>query len=236
MGRMFRVISEKFDRDRPARTGTGTVSNDAIPFVEVGGPDGFITSIAAPKPVVRTQPIALVESKPVPSILPDYLSVQFHTTTPTPVIGSDIAAELVAYHFPDHAISAEYRVLRDEIRQQHHTIGPKVFHFTCARPESGTTTVLLNYAITLALESDQTKVAIVDADFDSPTIAKKLAAADHHGLTEVLGNSVPLAWAVQPTTIPRLHVVPTGASELRPAAITDLPRILTQLKQSFDSF
>ena len=238
MGRMFRIISEKFDASHGhTRSGSGTAVNDVIPFVEVGGPDGFTTSIAAPKPVVRTQPVALVENKIVPSpnplARPEYLSVRFHTSTVAPIVGSEIAPELVAYHEPHHEISGEYRTLRDEIRHQLNAIGPKVLLFTAARPESGTTTVLLNFAITLAAEPDA-KVVIIDADFDSPTIAKKLVAADHHGLTDVLGNSVPLAWAVQPTTIPRVHVVPTGTAELRPAAITDLPRILAQLKQSFD--
>ena len=234
MGRMFRIISEKFDSSQGhVRSGSGLTVNEAIPFVEVGGPEGFVTSIAAPKPVAKPQPIANVEAKPSPLTRPEYLSVQFHTSTSQSAISSDIAPELVAYHEPQHEISGEYRTLRDEILQQLNAIGPKVLHFTAARPESGTTTVLLNLAITLA-SNPEAKVVIIDADFDSPTLAKKLAAGDHHGLTDVLGNSVPLAWAVQPTAIPRLHVVPTGTAELRPAAVTDLPRILAQLKQSFD--
>ncbi|MFO0935323.1 MAG: hypothetical protein U0798_02270 [Gemmataceae bacterium] len=243
---MFRIISEKFDpSNAPIRPGSGAIVNEAIPFVEIGGPEGFVTSIAPPAPTkaatrpqppVQAPPVAPIQSeapKPAPVARPEYLSVQFHSSTVPAAAGSGIAAELVAHHEPNHSISAEYRQVRDEIRHQHRAIGPKVFFFTSARPESGTTTVLLNFAITLAAEPES-KVVILDADFDSPTIARKLAAADHHGLTDVLGNSVPLAWAVQPTAIPRLHVVPTGTSELRPAAITDLPRIITQLKQSFD--
>ncbi len=236
MGRMFRVISEKFD-SAYSRSGSHPVVAEVVPFVEVGGPEGIVTSLHAPKPVVRPQPVAAVESKiqhsTPASSQPEYLSVQFHTTAQAPATGSDIALELVTHHEPGHAVSGEYRHVRNEIRQQLNSIGPKVLLFTAARPESGTTTVLLNLAITLAAEPD-TKVVILDADFDAPTIARKLAAADHHGLSDVLGNSIPLAWSVQPTAIPRLHVVPTGTAELKPSAITDLPRILTQLKQSFD--
>ena len=242
MGRMFRVISEKFEGgSAPTRAVPFSVPADVIPFVEVGGPEGLVTSVtpkAAPKPtlapaVVPTVVAPTIVAKP-PAVLAEYLSVQFHAATHAPSAGSDVAAELVAFHRPDHAVSGEYRLLKDEIRQQLREIGPKVLFFTAARPESGTTTVLLNTAITLAAESEHTNVVIVDADFDSPAAAKRLAAAEHHGLSDVLGNAVPLAWAVQPTTIPRVHVVPTGASELKAAALTDLPRILSQLKQSFD--
>lgn len=228
MGRMFRVISEKYEHGAsPARTGSAALTSEIIPFVEVGGPDGFITSIAAPKPVPRPA----VEAKPVEQ--PSYLSVQFHPGSAARTAGSDVAAELVAHHFPQHEISREYRTLRDEIRQQLNEIGPKVLLFTAARPQSGTTTVLLNYAITLAAESAESRVVVIDADFELPRIAKKLGATDHHGLSDVLGNSVPLAWAVQPTAVNRLQMIPAGTSEMKPAAITDLPRILSQLKQSF---
>jgi Mrp family chromosome partitioning ATPase len=229
MGRMFRVISEKYEHGpSPVRTGPAAIASETIPFVEVGGPDGFITSIAAPKAAPRPA----VEAKPVEQ--PGYLSVQFHPGSAARTAGSDVAAELVAHHFPEHTISGEYRTLRDEIRQQLSEIGPKVLLFTAARPQSGTTTVLLNYAITLAAESPESRVAVIDADFDHPQIAKKLGAADHHGLSDVLGNSVPLAWAVQPSAVSRLQVIPAGTSDMKPAAITDLPRILSQLKQSFD--
>jgi Mrp family chromosome partitioning ATPase len=271
MGRMFRIISDRHENTQGVRP--GYLIADAIPYVEVGGPEGVVTSIPSPKPVTRVEHVVReipvvkqpVYTQPVyhpvnlaadqrhftstvyqpvytqPVYQPHHLSVQLHrTATHTPVTAihhapaSDVVQEVVAYHHPEHGISNEYRVMRDEIRQMLTEIGSKSLYFTSARQHSGTTTVLLNLAATLAHDSNETKVIVVDADFDAPASARRLAAGQHQGLSDVLGQDVPLAWAIQPTGVPRVQVLSSGMTELRPAAATELPRLVAQLKQWFD--
>lgn len=281
MGRMFRIITDRQEQtlnQANARPSAYFVA-DTIPYVEVGGPEGVVTSIHSPAsqtakhithiPVrevapqqVYTQPVYQqvqpVYAQPVyaqpqytqpqytqptyqPVHQPQYLSVQLHRVVQQPMpmhtmqtVHSDVVPEVVAYHQPQHGVSNEYRVLKDEIRQQLTEIGPKAIYFTSAKQHSGTTTVLLNLAATLALETNESKVIVVDADFDTPISARRLAAGEHHGLTDVLGQNVPLAWAIQPTGVPRVQVLSAGVSELRAAGATDMPRLITQLKQWFD--
>lgn len=231
MGRMFRILSDKADPVPGLRPQSTPAAE--TPYVEIGGPEGLISSIASPVPVAPAAQ-SLPERWIPASNEPAYLSVQFHRAQSTHGFVSDLAPEIVAHYLPDHPVSAEYRQLRDEIRDQLREIGPKAILLSAARSESGTTTVLLNLAVTLAREVNETKVAIVDADFDKPAIAGRMAVSDQHGLTDVLNQNVPLAWAMQPTTVPRLQVLAAGHSELKPAAATDLPRLIAQLKQWFD--
>lgn len=243
MGRMFRILSDRHDAPMGG-TANGwliaDVGGSTVPYIEVGGPQGLVTSIAPPPaaPTVKTAAREAVVPAVAPAAKPaahDYLSVRFHhPRVEAPEPGSDVAHEVVAFHHADHEISLEYRVVRDEIRHQHNEIGAKAIAFVATKPHSGTTTVLLNLAATFAAESNDAKVIVVDADFDTPAGAKRLAAGEHHGLTDVLGQSVPLAWAIQPSGVPRVQVLSAGLSELKPAAATDLPRLITQLRQWFD--
>ena len=242
MGRMFRVITEARE---PAAV--APVADD-VPFVEVGGPDGVMTSVMTPRPVARLapQPAAVSDPTPVPTRLPDpprpappppdprVLSVSFHHF-PVPnlrLLPTGVAPELVTYHFPDHAVSGEYRAVVAEVKRPFADPGPRTLLFTAAVPVAGTSTVLLNVAVALAQEGGP-RVLVVDANFVRPGAARRFGATDSPGLAEVLGQTVPLAWAVQPTPLTNLHVLAAGVLTAKPMA-ADLPKLLTQLRQWFD--
>lgn len=228
-------------------------SNDDSPFVEIGGPSGPIFSpvsrghatpvVAPPKPVAESKPEPKAEATLAfprlvpPALAPAYLSVRFHDATarlPRPAVEGPDAA-LVALHFPEHAVSSEYRVLRDEIRKQLPVASARVLQFASAAPEAGTTTVLLNLAITLAHES-KTRVAVVDANVGRAAVAAKLALKPAPGLCEVLAGDVPLAWALQPSAVPNLQVLAAGEPTHATTATLgrDFSRLLSQLRQWFD--
>lgn len=236
MGRMFRIISEGHDTTPPS-TGPAVAVED-VPYVEVGGPDGVVTSILAPpKPAAPR----LMPNPPTPVVAPDprVLSVAFHRFPKAGLrlLPTGIAPEVVTYHFPDHAVSAEYRQVKDEIRRQFPEPGPRVLLFTAAAPVAGTTTVLLNVAVALAQESDPApRVLAVDANFARPGLARRVGASDTPGLAEVLGQEMPLAWAIQPTPVPTLHVLAAGhpTDPTAQAMAADFPRLLAQLRQWFD--
>jgi Mrp family chromosome partitioning ATPase len=248
----------------PRPVAADALSGENVPFVEVGGPDGVDASIGnrnpapkvgpppAPKqPPAREvvipaapppQPAKPTPRKAEPTIPPvtdsRILSVTFH---PIPKAGlrlmqqTGVAPEIVAYHFPDHPVSGEYRTVRDQIVRQFDEPGPKVTLFTAADAHAGTTTVLVNFAVSLIQEYGS-RVLIVDAHLARPGVARRLGAAEAPGLADVLNQSIPLAWALQPTPVTNLHLLaagtPTEATEEQMA--TDLPKLATQLRQWFD--
>jgi Mrp family chromosome partitioning ATPase len=244
----------------PNEADTGfVIESEQNPFVEVGGPNGAVFSIgAAPRSDAETQKESLAvfaaPEIPAPSerlyprlAKPLYLSVTFHDLNGTPrkhTITDGPDPGLVAFHLPDHPVSGEYRILRDEIRLQLPEPSPRVLMFAAAMPEAGTTTVLLNLAITLARENAprvlvlDTNLSLVDASPESrgSDLAEKLAQAAGPGLAEVLSQQVPLAWAARPSAIPNLHVLAAGAPTAGVTAVIgeDLPKLVEQLRQWYD--
>jgi Mrp family chromosome partitioning ATPase len=225
---------------------TFVFETEGSPFVEIGGPTGPVFSAAAPKPAEpkpRSFPRIAAPVPGVPATAPDatYLSVRFHDTATRSITRAAPGPDpgLVALHFPDHPVSDEYRTLRDEITKQLPDVPCRVLAFTAAAPEAGTTTVVLNLGITLARAGQ--RVLVADTNFTRPGVAAKLALRPDPGLAEVLGEQLPLPWALQPTTLPNLQALTAGAAPdltgteaLGSAIGRDLPKLLGQLRQWFD--
>lgn len=248
MSRMFRIINDRgvatAERPHPAAPEAVALADEPVPFVEIGGPDGLVTSIQAkPRDYAPPEPVAppkLLEAPVDPADLTPqpnrFLSVTFHRLPKAGLrlVPNGVAPELVVHHFPDHPVSREYAVVRDELRRQHDEIGPKMLGFAAGLPESGTTTVALNLAASLAGEV-AAKVLFVDANFARPVAAERLGVALTPGLAEVLAQTTPLAWAVQPTAIANLHAVAAGgAGQGASAGADDIGRLLGQLRRWFD--
>ena len=219
-----------------------TVIEPAKPALSVLGGTVLPAGVASPAPAGSTVP---PEKPPVvertfPRLAtPKYLSVTFHDLTGrkrNEIEREGPDAGLVALHLPDHPISGEYRTLRDEVRAQLPEPIPRVLWFTAAAGEAGTTSVLLNLAITLAKESAP-RVLVVDANSDRASIADKFALAKSApGLAEVLAQKIPLAWAVQASTMPNLQILPAGVAMAATGATIgqDLPKLIEQLRQWYD--
>ena len=244
MSRMFKAVSG----GTSLRALAEAPAADDVPFVEIGDPSGPLYSpglsllaVPAPEPLPALEP----PPEPAPAPLaertfprlaePKYLSVTFHDLTGRPrnVVERDGPdAGLVALHLPDHPISGEYRTLRDEIRAQLPESIPRLLWFTAATVSAGTTSVLLNLAVTLARESS-TRVLVVDANVERPAIAEKFSIARSvQGLCEVLAQRIPLAWAVQASTLPNLQILPAGTAAASFAQ--DMPKLMDQLRQWYD--
>lgn len=231
---------------------------DDTPYVEVGGPAGPVFSagpavVAAPKsvavPVAAETVVARAtpappEARTFPRLAgaPAYLSVTFHDLSGRPRGKSEVEGPdpgLVALHFPDHPVSGEYRTLRDEVRAQLPDPSPRVLLFTAAAGEAGTTTVLLNLAVTLARE-EAPRVLVVDAHTGPARpgggVAAKLALKPAPGLAEVLAQQVPLAWALQSSAVPNLQVLAAGSATPDTPALVghELPKLVEQLRQWYD--
>src|SRR5262249_26535283 len=117
--------------------------------------------------------------------------------------------DLIAYHAAGQPISASYRDLLDHLLGVHHRgKGREVLFFTAGRSEAGTTTVLLNLAITAALQGRE--VLVVDANLRRPGIAAKLGLGDVPGLREVLAGHFAAEDVVRPTGLPGLKALTSG--------------------------
>lgn len=259
MSRMFRVITGAGGavpasiRMPASEKSSGpqfeSPSADMTPFVEVGGPEGVVASAPRPQsrsapnperaPAPMAKPALMAEQEPVIPAAHDapVLSVTFHRL---PKMGlrlmpSGISPDIIAYHHPDHAVSGEYRTVRDEIVNQFEEPGPRVTMFTSSTGLAGTTTVMMNFAVSLTQEHGS-RVLLVDANFARPGIARRLGATESPGLAEVLGQSIPLAWALQPTPLTNLHLLSTGTATdaTEDLLTTDLPKLIGQLRQWFD--
>jgi Mrp family chromosome partitioning ATPase len=230
------------------------VNAEETPYVEIGGPGGPVFS-APPPFAARTMPEAKIEAKPEPKPeprpepartfprlvsppAPAYLSVKFHDVavrgdSKTSADGPD--ATLVAFHQPDHPVSQEYGSLRDAIAQQLPDLTSRVVLFNSVAAEAGTTTVLLNLAVTLAQDGKR-RVLVVDANTARPAVAAKLALKQTSGLCEALGHQIPLPLALQPSPVAGVHVLAAGtATDATPAAFCrDFTRSLQHLRQWYD--
>lgn len=137
-------------------------------------------------------------------------------TLPAVAKRSRFAAELVAYHAPGQPASAQYAELLATITEAASGRGGQaenVYLFSGARPGAGTTTVLLNLAITAARKG--LRVVVVDANLRRPAVAGRVGLEGHPGLTEVLNGDVILANAIRPTAQENLSVLASGS----PAAL-----------------
>jgi len=229
----------------PVFSAASTAASSAVlisPRPAVTGPKLAAPAAVDLKPEVKPEPIPEA-TRPFPRLAPSvapataYLSVRFHdvATRHPRVAAEGPDPGLVALHFPGHLVSSEYRTLRDEVRRQLPEATSHVLMFSAAAPEAGTTTVLLNLAITLASDA-KSRVLVVDGNVNSPGVGSKLAGKSAPGLCEVLSHKVPLAWAVQPSVVPNLQVLAAGdVTDATPTAIgNDLPKLLSQLRQWYD--
>jgi Mrp family chromosome partitioning ATPase len=123
------------------------------------------------------------------------------------------APELVAFHRPEHALSCQYQSLAEEMLAQLPAGAPGLLLFTAAAPRVGTTTVLLNLAVTLVRQGDQ-RIAVIDANRDRPAVAARLGLAEAPGLGDVLSGGFPLEEALQETGQAGLRAVTIGATSL----------------------
>jgi len=192
--------------------------DDEAPYIEVGGPvaTGSMLTTKKPGKAKRTFGIAF---RAVPTI-----------SSKLAPASSRLIDELIAFHDPAHEISAEYRFLGVEIAAQLAGMSSRVISFTSAIPKSGTTSVLLNLALTLARESQ--RVLVIDASIERPAIASTLGIASEPGLTDVLSNQVPLAWSFHPTGIDRLTALPYGKANLD--SVDALESLIDPLRRRYD--
>jgi Mrp family chromosome partitioning ATPase len=195
----------------------GPGDDPAVPFVEVGGPRPGRSSPA-----------------PASAATSGLLTIRFQ---PWPIAAATrdrrFAAELIAYHQPEHPVSAQYRALRDALADQLPADGPRVILFTAVAAAAGATTVALNLAVTLA-QSAGTRVAVVEANPVRPAVGERLGLSTGPGLRELLNRTAPLSWALRNTDLENLSALPVGKPVDEPLPVEGLAAALERLRGQFD--
>jgi Mrp family chromosome partitioning ATPase len=233
--------------------------DDDVPFIEVGGkreptlrlvpaPAATLTIAGVEKDqtprlpslkgkgeeVVGTSPpFPLRQARPAgpESSTPALLTIRFQPVHAARLGSRGPVAELIAFHEPDHAVSVQYRSLAAEIARQLPGSLPRILLFAGAAEAVGTSTVLLNLAVTLARQD--ANVTVVDANLARPGLAKRLGLPAGPGLREVLAGQMPPAWCLQETAQPNLLALPAGTSG-QPRDSAELTAILEMLRERSD--
>lgn len=176
-----------------------------VPFIEVGGP-------RTPPP--PAPPAQAPEVAPAPAAT-GFLQVQFQplpaVLAPSAPAPARIAPEVVAFHQPAHRVSEQYRRILCELGAQAVADAPQVLLFTAPAPRAGTTTVLLNLAVTYARQAIG-QLVLVDTNFQRPAVAERLGLAPAPGLQEVLAGLTPVNEAVREAGHANLHVLTAGTA------------------------
>jgi Mrp family chromosome partitioning ATPase len=234
-------------RPEPAAPPKPSADEEEVPFIEVGGPRSTTeasSQVRAAGAKLDKKQAALQGPKLRPVGMPTLadaptriMSVIFR---PLPGEASPLgpalrrfAPELIAFHRSEHPVSEQYRSLTEGITAQLPGGRPQVILFTSLEPEAGTTTVLLNAAITYARQG-KLRVAVVEANLRRPALARRLGLPDAPGLRDFLAGTVTLTEALHVTGQPNLSALPAGDGGA-PRLLSDALRpALRQLRERFD--
>jgi Mrp family chromosome partitioning ATPase len=255
MGRMLEVLTrgrnrpaEAEEKPEPDATSPALVpeapsdepfpaDDTTIPFVEVGGPRqapgrGHAVEGPSTRSTSGASAAIRVPKANVHSIA--YLAVQFQPAPiPLPAGAGSIAMELVAQHNPEHPASAQYGRLWKDLIAKGPRSNPEVFVFTSPETGSGTTTVVLNLAVTAARDP-AARIVLIDADHRRPAVAERLGLAASPGLGEWLEHPYPVRLALQSTALPNIQVVAGGRWRDAARPGEHLNGLLGRLRQRFD--
>ena len=226
------------------------LTSDA-PFIEVGpnksmeaspglldrppvAPSRMAPRLAVEEPVRATLP----EEQAAPPVLP--MTISFRSPDPAtverPASRPSLAPELIAYHCPEHPTSVRYEEILSTLTASTASGRAPAFFFTSALFGAGTTTVLLNLAITGARQG-KCRVVVVDANLRRPGLASHLRIADEPGLREVLNGAAKLEDAIQETAQINLFALTTGTrhTDGGPRLVAGTMRSLVRdLRRTFD--
>ena len=227
MARMFEML-KKGDGPRPGASSPKPAADDCVidwavgeaqvPYIEVGGPgklvEGSAEVMAVTHPAQLKQPPhpptgkALAAQSVLLAQLTDAkpLTIAFEPWT-GPIAGSTgIAPEIIAFHQPAHPISKQYAEVWNTMIAGLPGIACPTLLLTGLRSQVGTTTVILNLAVTGAAQ--QRRVVIVDAQMRQPGVAPRLGIKPELGLLDVIAGQAALEQTMVKTLVPSLHALP----------------------------
>lgn len=219
-----------------------THDDDSVPFVEVGGRRGSqpiygplvaMTPAVDPGLLQTRQPFLNAEKAVTDAT--DWSVAFFPVTDEKPISARHVAAEIIAFHKPEHPVSAQYRTLFAGIGSQHTSQRCPLLVFITATASEAGTPVVLNMAMTCAREENK-RILVIEPNQQRQSSSAQLDVSTAPGIRELLNRSIPLPLALKLTLQPRLFILPPGDANL---PVTDeaearLPMLLERLRKRFD--
>jgi protein-tyrosine kinase len=138
---------------------------------------------------------------------------------------------LVAF-LDDHPVAEQFRRLRTQLHTHMRNTGDKVFMVCSPEMDDGRTLTVLNLAISMAREMDQT-VLLVDADLRAPSVAQMLGLEPKQGLGDYLEGDAEIADLLVHTSIGKLSLLPGCGNRGNSAELLDSVRtrnLIAELK------
>jgi Mrp family chromosome partitioning ATPase len=220
---------------------------EEVPFIEVGGK---LLPLEASPDVLATHPPlgarlhlpSAGENQPLPRLVaPAAVETEAAMTVQFRPLSAGLAPprvrfarELIVFHRPDDALARQYQALGTTLLTSLPAGRSRLLLFTATTPGAGTTTTLLNLALTFARQGQQ-RVGVVDANRHQPAVAERLGLPEVPGLAEVLAGSVALAQVLQESGQPNLVALTAGAAGLTVRLAGEAARVLfRQIRERFD--
>jgi len=143
-----------------------------------------------------------------------------------------LASELIAYHQPDHPVSVQYRGLLGQLIPPSADRKGRTLLFASLASGSGTTTALLNLAISAAVGRQQT--VVVDANLRRPALGHRLGLPATAGLQEVLAGAVALERVIHKTAQADLHALTAGTTAAPTLPTEAIRWVVAWLRERFE--
>jgi len=133
---------------------------------------------------------------------------------------------------PQHPLTGYYAALLRKIQTAGNATGRRIRALGIAGSSSGdgVSSICGNLAIAAA-ESGRRRVLLVDANVESPSLARMFSGEAEPGWIDVLSGDSLQTESIQQTTLDTLALMPAGSARTNPAAFSDLDEIQPVLGQ-----
>ena len=131
---------------------------------------------------------------------------------------------VIGANYPE--VAEEYKLLRTHILHKTKNENLNTIMFTGARPNEGKSLTIINMAISIAQEIDQT-VLLVDADLRNPCIHKYFGLSGKRGLVDFFKGGLPIPeLLIHPEQIGKLVILPGGKPVGNAAELITSPQMV----------
>jgi len=150
-------------------------------------------------------------------------------------LGKNMIKNNKEIHIPAK-IKEEYQKIKRNLFLNNSSLEMQAFMFASSNRGEGTSTVVTNFAITLA-STEEAQVLLVDANLRTPKLHTFFNISKETGLAEIIQAKGPWTDMVHSSRIPNLSVITAGETVLNPLLLFESPlleKIIREFRQHFD--
>lgn len=148
-----------------------------------------------------------------------------------------IDERVVTLFDPRSPVSEQYRILRTNLLSLRPGKPMKVVMLSSAVHSEGKTVSAVNLAVTMANDTHQRRVLLIDADLRAGTVHRLFGDGQKLGLSDCLAKGVPWQEVLVGTPIANLMILPRGATPPYPAELLasgKMRQLMAEVRAAFD--